>query len=66
MGKISNTKVEFALEKAGQPVSDTSNITQALKYTSPVNGVIKLFLYEREEVSNFTAGDTAEASNSKI
>jgi len=47
MGKIANTKVEFSLEKGGQAVSDVSNITQALKYTTPVNGVIKLYLYEK-------------------
>ena len=47
MGKISHLEVDFALEKNGQPVSETSNITQALKYTTPVNGVIKLYLYER-------------------
>ena len=47
MGKISNLEVDFTLEKNGQPVSETSNITQALKYTTPVNGVIKLYLYER-------------------
>lgn len=47
MGKIANLAVEFALEKNGQPVSETSNITQALKYTTPVNGVIKLYLYDK-------------------
>lgn len=45
MGKVTNTNVEFALEKGGRPVSDSSNITQALKYSTPVNGVLKLYLY---------------------
>jgi hypothetical protein len=47
MGKIPNLFVDFALEKNGQPVSEASNITQALKYTTPLNGVIKLYLYDR-------------------
>ena len=48
MGKISNTDVEFSLEKGGRPINDISNITQALKYTTPVNGVIKLYLYDKD------------------
>jgi uncharacterized protein (DUF111 family) len=47
MGKVKDTNVEFSLEKNGRPVSDTSNITQTLKYTKPVNGVLKLYLYEK-------------------
>lgn len=67
MGKIANTKVEFSLEKGGQAVSDVSNITQALKYTTPVNGVIKLYLYEKQEVLNVTVGDLGDMpSNSKL
>lgn len=54
MEKITNTQVDFALEKNGQPLSDSSNITQALKYTTPVNGIIKLYLYEREDPMNLT------------
>jgi len=48
MGKIENTNFEFSLEKGGRPISDISNISQALKYTTPVNGVIKLYLYEKD------------------
>jgi hypothetical protein len=48
LGKIDNTNVEFSLEKNGQPINDISNITQALKYTTPVNGIIKLYLYEKD------------------
>lgn len=48
MGKIENTNLEFALEKGGRPISDISNISQALKYTAPVNGIIKLYLYEKD------------------
>lgn len=47
MGKVENLEVEFSLEKGGRPVSDSSNITQALKYTTPVNGVVKLYLYNK-------------------
>ena len=47
MKKINDLNVEFALEKNGRPVSDESNITQALKYAKPVNGVLKLYLYEK-------------------
>jgi hypothetical protein len=49
LGKIQNTNVEFSLEKNGQPINDISNITQASKYTAPINGVIKLFMYEKED-----------------
>lgn len=52
MGKIENTKVYFSLEKNGQPINEISNITQALKYTTPVNGVIKLYMYETEFLQN--------------
>lgn len=45
MGKIENYNYELSLEKNGQPISDTSNISQALKYATPVNGVLKLYLY---------------------
>lgn len=31
------------------PINDVSNITQASKYAAPVNGVIKLYMYERED-----------------
>lgn len=48
MGKIANLNVDFSLQKNGQAVSDVSNITQALKYSSPVNGVLKLYLYDRD------------------
>ena len=33
------------------PINDVSNVTQASKYTTPVNGVIKLYMYEREEAA---------------
>lgn len=49
LGKITHTNVEFSLEKNGMPINDISNVTQASKYTAPVNGVIKLYMYEREE-----------------
>ena len=52
MGKITNLEVELSLEKNGPPVNDSSNITQALKYSSPVNGVLKLYLYEKGEYQN--------------
>lgn len=48
MGKIEDTNVEFSLEKNGKPINDISNITQALKYTAPINGVIKLYMYEKD------------------
>ena len=47
MKKIKDLSVEFSLEKNGRPVSDESNITQTLKYTKPVNGILKLYLYEK-------------------
>ena len=52
MEKIENLNVKFALEKHGNPVSDTSNITQALKYATPINGVLKLYLYHKNEYLN--------------
>jgi hypothetical protein len=45
MKKIENYNYELSLEKNGQPISDTSNISQALKYATPINGVLKLYLY---------------------
>lgn len=48
MGKINNTNYELALEKNGRPINETSNITQTLKYATPVNGVLKLYLYEKD------------------
>lgn len=37
--------VSIALEKGGQKIQETSTVSQILKYTRPVNGVIKLYCY---------------------
>ena len=60
MKKIGDMNVEFSLEKNGRPVSDESNITQALKYSKPVNGVLKLYLYEKGEFLNVTVSQLKE------
>lgn len=64
MGKIDTLDHELSLEKNGRPVSDTSNISQALKYTTPVNGVLKLYLYEKNEYLNVTV-DNLKQSQAK-
>ena len=43
--KIKDMNVSVSLEKGGERINETSNISQILKYTRPVSGVIKLFLY---------------------
>lgn len=57
LNKIDNMNVSVALEKSGQYINETSTISQVLKYTRPINGVIKLYLYESGE---------AETSMSKM
>lgn len=44
--------VSVSLEKGGERINETSTISQILKYTRPVNGIIKLFLYNDDENTN--------------
>ena len=44
--KVKDLNLSIALEKGGDRISSTSTISQVMKYTRPVNGVIKLYCYE--------------------
>jgi hypothetical protein len=57
--------VEFSLEKNGQPINDISNITQALKYTTPVNGVIKLYMYEKDTFAKNLSNQNLNEENQR-
>lgn len=53
--KIKDLNVEVSLEKGGPKISETSTISQVLKHARPVNGVIKLYCYERGVDANITS-----------
>ena len=55
--KIKDLNVSVSIEKAGDRISETSTISQVMKYTRPVNGVIKLYCYE-EEPNNVNTSST--------
>ena len=44
--KIKDLNVSVSIEKGGNRINETSTISQVMKYTRPVNGVIKLYCYE--------------------
>ena len=41
--------VSISIEKGGQYINETSTVSQVLKYTRPINGVIKLYLYNTDQ-----------------
>lgn len=51
LNKIKNRNVSVSIEKGGDRINETSTISQVMKYTRPVNGVIKLYCYEDPEPS---------------
>ncbi len=71
LGKISHKNVEFCLQKNGQAINEISNISQAAKYATPINGVLKLYMYEKEDlrldesIQNINHSNTISAPQSK-
>lgn len=49
--------VSIALEKGGQKIHETSTVSQILKYTRPINGVIKLYCYSDAIANSDTTMD---------
>lgn len=47
--------VSVSLEMGGAKISEYSTISQVLRYTRPINGVIKLYCYENKKVEDANA-----------
>ena len=74
MGKLSHSDVYIALERGGRAIGDDATMSQILKNVRPVNGVIKLYLYdltkeqiaEKAERAQLRRSRDKEISNSNI